>query len=342
MKTLMKPKRLAKGDTIATVSPCNGWAGDMETRWVYDLGISRLREIGLQVVAAPNSMRGSDYLSKNPKARAEDITWAFENDAVDAVIANVCGNDSIKVIPYIDTKAILGHPKIFIGYSDVMNIHLLCYRCGLSSFYGSNLFHPIADQSGWHRYSKKWFLKTLFDTQAIGQIEPSPDWTFEPLDYLHAETKRKYYPNDGYALIQGTGTVTGRLIGGHTGIMELEGSSIALKPEDYDGAILFVEDIPEFFDETAVSIFFHYLGENGILQKLNGIIIGKANENGSFSRRSQRIREITSGTYSCAIPVLYGLNFGHSSPGFVLPYGALAEINCEEKTFAILESGVSA
>lgn len=67
MKTLIKPKRLAKGDTIATVSPCNGWAGDMETRWVYDLGISRLREIGLQVVAAPNSMRGSDYLSKNPK-----------------------------------------------------------------------------------------------------------------------------------------------------------------------------------------------------------------------------------------------------------------------------------
>ena len=124
--------------------------------------------------------------------------------------------------------------------------------------------------------------------------------------------------------------------------MELEDSAIALKPEDYDGAILFVEDIPEFFDETAVSIFFHYLGENGILQKLNGIIIGKANENGSFSRRSQRIREIISGEYSCAIPVLYGLNFGHSSPGFILPYGALAEINCEERTFSILESGVSA
>lgn len=340
MKKLIKPKRLVKGNTIATVSPCNGWAGDMKTRRIYDLGVSRLREIGLQVVAAPNSMKGSDYLSKNPKARAEDIMWAFENDAVDAVIANVGGNDSIKVIPYIDTKAISNNPKIFIGYSDVMNIHLLCYHSGLSSFYGDNLFHPISDQSEWHGYSKKWFLKTLFDTQTIGQIDPSPDWTFEPLDYLHSEARRKYYPNDGYVLIQGTGTVTGRLIGGHTGIMELEGSAIELKPEDYDGAILFVEDIPEFFDEAAVSVFFRYLGKNGILQKLNGIIIGKANENGSFSRRAQIIREITSGEYSCSIPILYGLNFGHSSPMFVLPYGALAQISCYEKTFSILESGV--
>lgn len=211
MKPLVKPKRLVKGATIATLSPCNGWAGDMATSWVYDLGASRLRQVGLQVAAAPNSMRGSDYLSKNPKARAEDIMWAFENDKIDAIVANVGGNDSIKVIPYIDTNVISNHPKIFIGYSDVMNIHLLCYHCGLSSFYGDNLFHPISEQAGWHTYSKKWFLKTLFDTQTLGQ----PDWTFEPIDYLHAEGQRKYYPNDGYELIQGAGTVKGRLIGGH-------------------------------------------------------------------------------------------------------------------------------
>lgn len=42
------------------------------------------------------------------------------------------------------------------------------------------------------------------------------------------------------------------------------------------------------------------------------------------------------------MPIVYGLNFGHSSPMFVLPYGALAEINCEKQTFSILESGVLA
>ena len=108
------------------------------------------------------------------------------------------------------------------------------------------------------------------------------------------------------------------------------------------GAILFIEDIPEFFDEKGVRVFFAYLGQKGILQRLNGIILGKANENCSFSGKSQVIRQIVSEKYACSMPIVYGLNFGHSSPMFVLPYGALAEINCEKQTFSILESGVLA
>lgn len=342
MKPLIKPKQLTRGAKIATVSPCNGWAGDSEIKWKYDLGVLRLQELGLQVVAAPNAMKGSDYLSKNPEARAEDIMWAFENNDISAVIANIGGNDSIKIIPYIDPKIISNHPKIFIGYSDVMNIHLLCYQCGLSSFYGDNLLHPIADQSGWHEYSKKWFVKTLFNMSPIGKIESSSNWTFEPSDHIHPEKKRRYYPNDGYQIIQGKGVATGRLIGGHTGIMDLEGTCIELTPEDYDGAILFIEDIPQFFDEKSVGVFFDYLGQRNILQRLNGIVIGKVNENKSFFKRSQVIRQIVSDRYSCSIPIVYGLNFGHSSPMFILPYGALAKIDCENQSFSILESGVIA
>lgn len=40
------------------------------------------------------------------------------------------------------------------------------------------------------------------------------------------------------------------------------------------------------------------------------------------------------------LPVLYNLNFGHTEPKCILPYGALAEINCNKRTFTILESGV--
>ena len=342
MKQLIKPRRLKEGDVIATLSPSHGWAGDSETRWKYNLGVSRLQEIGLRVLAAPNSLRGSKYLSENPQARAEDIMWAFENKEVHAIIANIGGNDSIKVIPYIDKKLISENPKIFIGYSDVMNIHLLCYHCGLSSFYGDNLLHPIADQSGWHEYSKKWFIKILFDPSSPGIIEPSRDWTFEPSDYISPEKKRKYYPNGGHWIIQGEGVATGRLIGGHSAIMELAGTSIELSAEDYDGAILFYEDIPMFFDEKSISAFLDYLGQNHILQRLNGIIIGKSNENASFSDRARLIHRIVQEKYSCSFPIMYGLNFGHSSPMFPLPYGVLSEINCENNTFSILESGVTA
>ncbi|MCR5458577.1 MAG: LD-carboxypeptidase [Acetatifactor sp.] len=341
MKKLIKPGHLEKGDTIATISPCNGWAGDTQIRWKYELGASRLRELGLRVVAAPNSLRGSEYLSKNPRARAEDLTWAFENREVRAIIANVGGNDSIKIIPYVDSKVISDHPKIFVGYSDVMNLHLLCYHSGLSTFYGDNLLTTIADQAGWHEYGKKSFVKTLFDPSPIGTIDSSKEWTFEASDYVDPEKKRTYYLNDGYRIIQGCGRATGRLIGGHTGIMDLEGSPLELKTEDFDGAILFVEDIPEFFDEEGVRTYFGYLGQKGILKKLSGIIIGKVNENISFSDRAQIISQIVSDQYSNSIPILSGLNFGHSAPICMLPYGALAELDCEKKTFSILESGVS-
>ena len=340
MMKLIKPSHLEKGDLVATVSPCNGWAGDPEIRWKYEMGAARLRELGLRVMAAPNSMRGSEYLSKNPKARAEDITWAFENKEVRAIIANVGGNDSIKIIPYIDPRVISDNPKIFIGYSDVMNLHLLCYHSGLSSFYGDNLLTTIADQAGWHEYDRKSFVKTLFDPSAIGCILPSGDWTFEPSNHFDPSLKRKYYPNDGYQIIQGSGRIMGRLIGGHTGIMELEGTAIELKAQDYDGAVLFVEDIPEFFDEEAIRTFFEYLAQKGILQRINGILIGKSNEAGSFSKRAEIIRQIVSDKYSVTIPIFYGLNFGHSSPTCLLPYGALVEMDCEKKAVSIMESGV--
>jgi muramoyltetrapeptide carboxypeptidase LdcA involved in peptidoglycan recycling len=34
------------------------------------------------------------------------------------------------------------------------------------------------------------------------------------------------------------------------------------------------------------------------------------------------------------------MNFGHTAPMCVLPYGAMAEIDCETKGFRILENGV--
>lgn len=285
MRSLIKPKQLHIGDTIAAVSPCNGWAGDADIQWKYKLGVSRLEKLGLTVIPAPNALKGSDFLSKNPEARAEDILWAFENKDVHGIIANMGGNDSIKILPYIEPKSLWENPKIFIGYSDVMNLHLLCYRCGLSSFYGDNLLNPIADQSGWHEYSRKWFSKALFDASPIGQIEPAPNWSFEQADYINPYHKRTYYPNKGYQKIQGSGVVKGRLIGGHTGLMNLEGTSIELKAEDFHQAILFLEDIPECFEEKSIRNFFSYLGEKGFLQKLNGIVIGKTNENKSFQTR---------------------------------------------------------
>ena len=338
---LIKPKRLIYGDTISTVSVSHGWAGDENSKWRYDFGKKRLEDLyGLNVLPAPNSMRGNDYLSKNPQARADDIMWAFENKNVKAIIANVGGNDSVKLLPLIDSTVIKNNPKIFIGMSDVMNINLLCLKAGLSTFYGHNLF-TIGEAQGFHSYSEKWFRKALFEPAPIGIIEPSDNWTCEKTDPHDKNFIRSYYPNAGYELIQGQGIAQGKLIGGHTGIMWVENEPIAFSANDYNESILFIEDIPEFFSPNDLEKFFKWLGENDFLQKLNGIIIGKLCEKISFEEHGAVIKNIIGNEYGLKnLPVLYGLNFGHTSPIFAIPYGAKAEINCNEKSFSILESGV--
>ena len=40
------------------------------------------------------------------------------------------------------------------------------------------------------------------------------------------------------------------------------------------------------------------------------------------------------------LPIMYNMNFGHTEPMMVIPYGALAEIDCNNMKFSILESGV--
>jgi len=60
---LIKPNKLNKGDKVATVSPCHGWAGDPDINWKYKLGVEHLYELELEVVAVPNSLKGSEYLS---------------------------------------------------------------------------------------------------------------------------------------------------------------------------------------------------------------------------------------------------------------------------------------
>ena len=40
------------------------------------------------------------------------------------------------------------------------------------------------------------------------------------------------------------------------------------------------------------------------------------------------------------IPIVSNLDFGHTDPMFLIPYGAMAKIDVDNKTFSILENAV--
>ncbi|WP_082234446.1 S66 family peptidase [Halobacillus massiliensis] len=342
---LIKPDKLQPGDKVATVSPSWGGAGEPDIKWRYEQGVERLESVfGLEVIPMPNSLKGADYLYKNPKARAEDLMTAFRDPDIKGIFANIGGEESIRLIPYIDYEVIQNNPKILVGYSDITVSHLFCHKAGVSSFYGPSILVDFAENVRMDPYTVEYIERTLFSSETIGDIAPAEKWTSEFLEWKenNKNTARQMNTNRGYEVLQGNGTVEGRLIGGCLDVLEMV-KGTELWPEDkyWEESIIFFETSEEKAHPFLLKCWLRNYGAQGIFQKANGIIFGKPMDEEHYEEYKTVIREVMK-EFNCEqMPILYNLNFGHTEPKFVLPYGARAEINCAKSTFSILENGVT-
>ncbi|WP_338788321.1 S66 peptidase family protein [Metabacillus sp. FJAT-53654] len=341
---LIKPKKLQPGDIVATISPSWGGAGDPELIWRYEQGVKRLEEVfGLKVVPMPNSLKGGDYLYKNPQARAEDLMTAFKDKSIKGIFANIGGEDSIRLLPYIDFNVIHENPKIFMGYSDVTISHLFCHKAGISSFYGPAILVDFAENVEMDTYTIERVRRMFFSNEVIGEIQPAKEWTSEYLEWDEANKnkRRTMQQNSGYELLQGSGIVQGRLIGGCIEVLEFaKGTEIWPDKKYWDDSILFFETSEEKPKPEHIKYWLRNYAAQGILQKANGIIFGKPQDEEYYEEYKVEIQKVMKEYDLENLPILYNLNFGHTEPKFILPYGAMAEIDCNNETFFILESGV--
>ncbi|QKY68825.1 S66 peptidase family protein [Lentibacillus sp. CBA3610] len=341
---LIKPDKLQPGDKVATVSPSSGVAGDPDTRWRYDQGVRRLEnDFGLEVVPMPNSLKGTDYLHENPGARAEDLMTAFKDERIKGIIANVGGKDCIQLLPYIDLDVIRENPKIFMGYSDITIPHLLMLKAGISSFYGPNVLTDFAENVEMASYTADMVKRVLFSNEIAGEIKAANEWAIEVLEWDEADKDKplKMLENSGYELLQGSGIVQGRLIGGCMDVLETaKGTKIWPEAEDWENSILFLEVADGTLEPTRIKSWLRNYGAQGILHKVNGVIFGKPQDEMYFAEYKKVIQEVMKENDLENLPVLFNLNFGHTKPKTILPYGIPAKINCHDETFSILESGV--
>lgn len=140
---MLKPQKLRVGDKVAIVSLSSGILGEAFARHQLALGIKRLEEFGLVPVFMKNALKGVEFLSKNPKARAQDLKDAFFSDEIKAIICAIGGDDTFRIIPFLlDDKEFVNQvkksPKIFTGYSDTTINHFVFFKLGLSTYYGIN------------------------------------------------------------------------------------------------------------------------------------------------------------------------------------------------------------
>lgn len=341
---MIKPKRLKKGDKVAIVSLSSGLIGEKGIIHKLDIAKKRLEDYGLEVVVMPNALKGIEYLYLHPEARAEDLMDAFKDNSIKAIFSAIGGDDTIRLLPYIDFDVIKNNPKIFTGFSDTTTNHLMMYKAGLVSYYGLSVLNNIAEYVEINPYTKHYLEKTLFDPQDQLPIFASEYCSYEnnkvwwSEDHVHDATPR--YPNTGYEVIQGKGKVVGKLLGGCIDVFpELLGTSLWPSVEEWKDKILLIETSEVDMHEVMLSWLLRNLHAQGILHIIKGIVVGKPAFEDKIEKYKQIYKQVVGFEANLPdLPILYNVNVGHAYPIGVFPLGLMYEIDCDNKSLTLLES----
>lgn len=342
---LIKPKALQKGDKVATISLSWGGAGEIPYR--YEQGKKQIQDIfGLEVVETKNALKPAKWIYDNPQERANDLMEAFSDKSIKAIISNIGGEDSIRILRHIDLDVIKKNPKIFIGFSDSTIAHFLCLKAGLTSFYGTSTLVGFAENGGMHKYQIEDLKRTLFSDKPVGEVLPNKDgWTSERLEWFDEtllHTKRKLEISSGWNFLQGKTIEKGKLIGGCLEVLEfLKGTEYWPKKELFENSILFFETSEDMPQPEYFRWWLRNYAELGILKQANGIIVGRPYHNKFAKEYDAEIIKVLAEENLTELPVITQMDFGHTCPTFTIPIGVEAEIDCINKKFKILESGVT-
>jgi muramoyltetrapeptide carboxypeptidase LdcA involved in peptidoglycan recycling len=128
----MIPSRLKPGDTVAIISP--SWGGPSVFPHIFENGLKSLTEWGLKIKEYPTARADVQYLRKNPEFRAKDINDAFSDPEVKAIFTSIGGDDSVRILPYLNKKIIKDNPKIIYGFFRHDHASYLLQSVGVSYF----------------------------------------------------------------------------------------------------------------------------------------------------------------------------------------------------------------
>ena len=313
-----KPPRLRPGDTVGLVQPA-GFAND---EFELDLAAETIRAMGLVPRRAPHLADRYGYLAGRDEARAADINTMFADDSVRAIFAVRGGWGSARILPRLDWRTIRANPKLLVGFSDITALHMaIAAQAGFPTIHGPNA------GSNWGSLSWDAFRALAFDgaTPTIAAPPGNDD---------------RLVQRSGRVLTFRAGKATGRLLGGNLTVL----SALAGTPylPDFDGAILFLEEIDEA--EYRIDRMLTQLALSGVLRRVAGVVFGQCTRCtatgpsfGGFTLSQVLDQHLT----PLGVPAFQGALFGHIADQFSLPVGIRAEIDAEAGTIRILEPVVS-
>lgn len=288
------PENLRKCDTVAIIAPSgpvSKEAADSCKRLVENMGYKV--KMGK---CTYRSIHG--YSSGTGEEKAEEINQMFADKQVKAIWCIRGGDTSSHAMDKIDFEIIRNNAKVFVGYSDITNLHVaLNQKCDLVTFHGpmvkSNMLSDYDD------FTKTSFEKALnMDDELVLENPTGEDFKVMV---------------DGYA--------EGIIVGGNLSLL----TSMIGTPYEVDakGKILFIEDVNE--SVTRIDRMMYQLKYSSKLDDAVGFVIGDFkncnNENCKEYGVEEMIKDVLSDYKK---PVMYNIKSGHCYPLSTIPLG----LNC--------------
>ncbi|GGW24854.1 S66 peptidase family protein [Streptomyces xantholiticus] len=303
MTPLTRPARLRPGDRVAVVAPSGPVRGEG-----LDAGLDILRAWDLDPVVMPHAREthpGLSYLAGADEARARDLTEAWCDPSVSAVICARGGYGVQRMADLADWSAMrAAGPKVFVGYSDITALHeAFAMRMGLATLHG-----PMAGAVT--------FLKDVRTQQSLR------DTLFEP------ESVRTLHALDG-ARTMVPGRARGVTLGGCLALLAADLGTPHGRPSAR-GGLLLLEDVGE--EDYRLDRILTQLLRVGWLDGVTGVVLGSWAECGPYEQVRAVLADRLGGL---GVPVVEEFGFGHGPTNLTMPLGIPAVLDADAHTVTL-------
>jgi muramoyltetrapeptide carboxypeptidase LdcA involved in peptidoglycan recycling len=322
---------------VAIVSPSAGLAQVFPKP--LELGLRRLREdFGLVPVVYPVTR----VMGASAAARAADLHAAFGDPQIKAVIATIGGDDQITVLRHLDPELLRASPKPFFGMSDNTCLLAYLYELGITGYHGGHVMMSFGRSGAMHPVTRASLRAALF-TSGEYQLAPvtcygDVDVPWDDPSFGNAEPPMQ--PCEAWTWHNATEVVHGVSWGGNLEIVAwlLMAGRVPGPDARFDGGVLMLETSEEMPSATEVYRLLRCMGERGLLARFPAALIGRARA-WSLQRRSapeekakygaaQRDAVLRAfGEYAPDAMVVFDVDFGHTEPQVVMPYGGWIRVD---------------
>ena len=300
------PEPLKKGDNVFLFCPSSPIVPEEDIekckKVIIDLGFN-------PVIGKSLYENYGGYMAGKAEIRIKDLHEAFSRKDIKGIFCVKGGYSASQLLDKIDYELIRNNPKVFVGYSDVTNLHIVFnQKCNLGTYHGpmvkSNMINDFND------YTKSSFFKAL----------EKQEWKYEepeniPLSILTDENAS-------------SDIINGALTGGNLAIIV---TTLGTKYEiDTKDKILFLEDVDE--ETGSLNRMLTHLKYAGKLDDCKAVVFGNfAACKNTYTKENQHydLMELLKDFFAnYDKPVIYGMESGHKKPYmFTLPLGAECSIN---------------